>query len=265
MDDRPPNPDQNMENPTEFDLNTAIRDWRNHLSQSPRFRPENLEELESHLRDSAVALRDIGLSDEEAFFVATRRVGGAKALEPEFAKINRREVWLHRAFWMLLGIQLWALVVEFSRVTVDAVVLGGLGGLNYQFSNPASSTLPAHFAPAILLTFARIGAVFACIAACCWLAYRKEAGILKRGASLLRRPFFVALAVISPCLILLGTRLVEVAETMLLAKWVPVTAFGSIHVTRQLSSFVVLMLLTLILAAVTVSLARRRLRLRGNL
>ena len=34
-----------METKTAFDLNTAIQRWREHLSQSPQFRPENLEEF----------------------------------------------------------------------------------------------------------------------------------------------------------------------------------------------------------------------------
>ena len=39
--------------------------------------------------------------------VATRRLGRPAGLESEFAKINRREVWLSRLLWMLIGIQVW--------------------------------------------------------------------------------------------------------------------------------------------------------------
>ena len=68
-----------MENQTEFDLNRAMATWRQQLGQSPAYREENLEELESHLRDSIATLAGKGLTDEEAFLVATRRVGAPRA------------------------------------------------------------------------------------------------------------------------------------------------------------------------------------------
>src|SRR5690349_14090776 len=52
---RPRNLDEIMENPTSFDLNRAVQQWRETLAQSPAFRGENLNELESHLSDSIAA------------------------------------------------------------------------------------------------------------------------------------------------------------------------------------------------------------------
>src|ERR1039457_5316434 len=98
-----------MENPTTFDLNNAICRWRDGLRQSPHFREENLAELEAHLRDSVAELQGRGLPDEEAFLLATRRLGNPARLDSEFAKVNRRQVWLHRVLWMLVGIQVWGL------------------------------------------------------------------------------------------------------------------------------------------------------------
>jgi hypothetical protein len=77
-----------METAIEFDLNMALRLWREQLSQSPQFRPENLDELESHLRDSMASLQTKGLSAEESFLIGARRVGSAAALEREFAGEN---------------------------------------------------------------------------------------------------------------------------------------------------------------------------------
>src|SRR5208282_4573250 len=96
-----------MENQTSFDLNDAVRNWRGGLSRSPQFRGEDIAELEAHLRDSVAAFGKKGLSEEEAFLLAVRRLGNQAKLEPEFAKINRTEVWLNRALWMLVGILLW--------------------------------------------------------------------------------------------------------------------------------------------------------------
>lgn len=76
-----------------FDLNSALRSWREALSRSPHFRDENLDELESHLRDSVSLLESKGLSPDEAFLVGTRRVGSPAAIEPEFAKENGSRDW----------------------------------------------------------------------------------------------------------------------------------------------------------------------------
>jgi len=92
-----------MENQTSFDLNGAIRRWREELSKSASFRPDDLEELESHLRDSESSLRARGLTAEEAFLIAVRRTGSGDALVAEFAYVNGPSVWLDRLLWMTMG------------------------------------------------------------------------------------------------------------------------------------------------------------------
>jgi hypothetical protein len=77
-----------MEYVPEFNLNKALRCWLEALAQSPQFRKENLRELESHVRDSVDQLQTHGLSAEESFLIATRRVGSMERLESEFAKVN---------------------------------------------------------------------------------------------------------------------------------------------------------------------------------
>ncbi len=104
MDDRPHNTHQAMENSTQFDLNEALRQWRENLSASPVFRPADLDELEFHLRDSVAALQTKGLSAREAFWVAKSRVGTNDTLDCEFGKVNAEQIWLNRALWMLIGL-----------------------------------------------------------------------------------------------------------------------------------------------------------------
>lgn len=77
-----------MEPSHPFCLNRAIERWRENLGQSSAFRSEDLAELETHLRDSIAELEGRGLSSEEAFMVASGRIGGAPALEVEFGKVN---------------------------------------------------------------------------------------------------------------------------------------------------------------------------------
>src|ERR1700744_3695824 len=113
------NPAKTMENQTAFDLNRAVQTWRENLAQSPAFERENLNELESHLRDSVTSLQTRGLSPEEAFFVATKRIGQGRVLEREFGKVNSRAVWIDRLLWILLGLQARTLIYSISSVTTS--------------------------------------------------------------------------------------------------------------------------------------------------
>lgn len=82
-----------MATPIQFDLNLAFRNWRESLQQSPHFRAENLDELESHVRDSVSVLQSHGLTADEAFMIGIRRVGTAAALEDQFAAENGARGW----------------------------------------------------------------------------------------------------------------------------------------------------------------------------
>jgi hypothetical protein len=113
-----------MENQTTFDLNAAIQRWRGDLAKSGSFLANDLEELESHLRDSESLLRSQGLTGEEAFLIAVRRTGAGDVLAAEFAAINRPSVWLDRLMWMLTGSiamsSLWRLM-SWTLVSFGAV------------------------------------------------------------------------------------------------------------------------------------------------
>lgn len=98
-----------MENPTPFDLNEAIRRWRQDLGKSPAFQADNLEELASHLRASVQRLAATGLSEAEAFEIAVRRIGERGTLEREFCKVNvARALPLSTLlFWIVTALYLW--------------------------------------------------------------------------------------------------------------------------------------------------------------
>jgi hypothetical protein len=101
-----------METPTPFDLNAAISRWQQNLGASPAFKADNLEELTSHLRASVQRLRADGLSEEEAFKIATRRIGEPASLEREFAKVNPSATWSLSAllFWFAAGLYLFQVI-----------------------------------------------------------------------------------------------------------------------------------------------------------
>jgi hypothetical protein len=90
-----------------FDLEESLRNWRENLRSAEAMQRSDVEELEHHVRDSIASLRSKGLSEQEAFAIATHRVGDSELIGLEFAKVNGRPIWTQRAFWMVAGILLF--------------------------------------------------------------------------------------------------------------------------------------------------------------
>ena len=70
-----------------FDLETAIATWRQSLKYNRAFRPEDLEELERHIRDHVDTATMRGASPEEAFREACSAMGQYGHVESEFRKV----------------------------------------------------------------------------------------------------------------------------------------------------------------------------------
>lgn len=250
-----------METTTAFVLNDAIVSWRDGLSRSPHVREEDLAELEAHLRDSVAALQSRGLTDEESFLLAARRLGNPSGLEPEFAKVNRREVWLNRLLWMLVGIQAWGLVCGLSHAVGDAAVLGSLAGLGYNYQPSFRGTFPwadQSLLPAALLLLAHLLALAGGVGVCWWLALRKEHTVRERIAKALRRPVLAGL-----CLVVLSMLFASVSifEVQLFQRFYSQTQFGTIITSKTLAAVIFSPLQVIGMVAFTVLLLRRRFRL----
>ena len=116
---------------TPFDLNQAIQQWRDSLAQSPAIRGENLDELEVHLRDSVVRWQAHGLADDEAFLIATRRLGKNETLGAEFGKVNGQAVWIDRLFWAVIVFLGWTTVqqvyAEFMSILLTMLRMPSFG------------------------------------------------------------------------------------------------------------------------------------------
>ena len=115
-----------------FDLNKEILEWRSSLSESAPLDEPTVNELESHLREEIDSLTSLNLSEEESFWLARKRLGGAGDRSSEFAKINRSAVLRGRLFWMAAGILAYMLAIQIggaaSRLSVLFAGLGGLRG-----------------------------------------------------------------------------------------------------------------------------------------
>ena len=74
-------------------LEGQIEQWRSYLRRRPAIRPVDVEELEDHLRGEVAALRGAGLSENEAFLVAVKRMGALDAISNEFAREHSGRLW----------------------------------------------------------------------------------------------------------------------------------------------------------------------------
>ena len=74
-------------------LEEQIARWRSYLRRRQALQPVDVTELEDHLRESVAGLRAGGLSAEEAFLVAVKRLGGVDALSREFAQEHSERLW----------------------------------------------------------------------------------------------------------------------------------------------------------------------------
>ncbi|MCF7945970.1 MAG: permease prefix domain 1-containing protein [Spirochaetia bacterium] len=76
-----------------FDLESQIRKWKTHLLSAGSLGHSDIEELESHLRDSIDELTEREITQEEAFLIAVRRLGDVSVIQDEFAKLSTEDLW----------------------------------------------------------------------------------------------------------------------------------------------------------------------------
>jgi hypothetical protein len=74
-------------------LEDQIAQWRTYLRSRQAVHGPDVEELEGHLRDQLAALTEAGLSGDEAFLVAVKRMGNLDALSREFARAHSERLW----------------------------------------------------------------------------------------------------------------------------------------------------------------------------
>ena len=78
--------DEDLGRKSMFYLNEQIHSWCESISHCEQLQKGDVDELEDHLRHSVSELTAVGLSDEEAFLLAIRRMGTTDAIAAEFAK-----------------------------------------------------------------------------------------------------------------------------------------------------------------------------------
>ena len=74
-------------------LDRKIGEWRDYYQCSGAVSDGDIAELEDHLREEIASLLAKGLSEEEAFLIAVRRMGKPPSLSEEFRKVNPHDLW----------------------------------------------------------------------------------------------------------------------------------------------------------------------------
>jgi hypothetical protein len=74
-------------------LEEQIGQWRSYLLRRQAIHSVDVAELEDHLREQVAALVKAGLSTDEAFLVAVKRMGALDALSREFAREHSERLW----------------------------------------------------------------------------------------------------------------------------------------------------------------------------
>jgi hypothetical protein len=74
-------------------LEEQVAYWRGYLRRRRAIDGPDVEELEDHLRDQMAELTRAGLTGDEAFLVAVKRMGSLDALSREFAREHSERLW----------------------------------------------------------------------------------------------------------------------------------------------------------------------------
>ena len=76
-----------------FDLDQSLAGWRKQMLAAGIKTPVPLEELEIHLREDIAQQMQSGLSAQQAFGIAVKKIGQALELKREFKKTSAPITW----------------------------------------------------------------------------------------------------------------------------------------------------------------------------
>lgn len=126
-------------------MNAQIDQWRGYVQRHPAIRPDDVDELEAHLRDQIDDLQSAGLTEDEAFLIAVGRVGQLDEVSREYAREHSERLWKQ----MVLGPEptgrrTLPVAVGFALAAALVVKLPQLFGASAQFYvlNAALLVLP---------------------------------------------------------------------------------------------------------------------------
>lgn len=76
-----------------MELQVLIDQWRGYVQRHRAISVADIDEMEDHLRERISTLETAGLSGDEAFLVAVKRMGSMDAISREFAREHSERLW----------------------------------------------------------------------------------------------------------------------------------------------------------------------------
>jgi len=122
------------------ELEAQFAQWRQYVLRRKELQPVDADELEDHLRGSVDELVAVGLSPDEAFLVAVKRMGSLDELSREFAREHSERLWKQLVLTADTGSEvadtrsrrdLWAMVACAAGAVVS-VKVPALFGLSFE-------------------------------------------------------------------------------------------------------------------------------------
>lgn len=108
----------------------TIKNWRIALSKSGRFSAEQLDELESHLREELDQVQGSKLNEEERLLVAQHRIGSPDTLKKAYNRFSISSyfpfitaIFMLFFYRLISSIMLWSGTFIYHALTVDAPVV----------------------------------------------------------------------------------------------------------------------------------------------
>jgi hypothetical protein len=74
-------------------LESQIAEWRAYVASAPGINGHDVDELEDHLRHQVAELNAAGLTPDEGFLIAVKRLGDVHGLSREFAREHSGRLW----------------------------------------------------------------------------------------------------------------------------------------------------------------------------
>ena len=74
-------------------VESQIAEWRTYVAKAAAVNGHDVDELEDHLRGQIADLNAAGLTDDEAFLVAVKRMGDLDTISREFAREHSGRLW----------------------------------------------------------------------------------------------------------------------------------------------------------------------------
>jgi hypothetical protein len=96
-----------MDSENDFDIQKQIKSWESKLKTQPSLTESDAEELKSHLLDLIDTLQDAGLDDQEAFLVASKRIGNIYDWGQEYLQENNTILQIRRSAVILAGVLIY--------------------------------------------------------------------------------------------------------------------------------------------------------------